>query len=352
MLPRKRDFYTRTTIHFVMYKMKKTLHALVLAASSIVMGNALAQSKEVVIAYQDMVVPWRYAQDAQTLEQRTGYKISFRKLASGADVIRALASGSVQIGEAGSAPIASGLSQGLDIELFWILDNINDAEALVVRNGSGVKNLTDLKDKRIAVPFVSTSHFHTLLALEDAKVDPRSVKILNMRPPEIAAAWERGDIDGTFIWDPVLAKVKKNGQVLITSGEIAKKTGKATFDGIVVSKAFARQNDAFLTELVKTLAATDDNYRRNKAAWTADSPQVKAVAKWSGAEAAEVPASLALYAFPTLEQQASAQWLGGGAAKSLAATAAFLKTQGTIQAVLPDYSTGVNATWVRKAAAR
>jgi len=333
--------------------MKKTLHALLfttIAAAAIMSGNATAQSKEVVIAYQDMVVPWRYAQETHNFEQKTGYKVTFRKLASGADVIRALASGSVQIGEAGSAPIASGLSQGLEIELFWILDNINDAEALVVRNGSGVKTLADLKDKRIAVPFVSTSHFHTLLALENAKVDPRSVKIVNLRPPEIAAAWERGDIDATFIWDPVLAKVKKSGQVLITSGEIAKQTGKATFDGIVVNKSFARQNDAFLTELVKTLAAADDDYRRNKAAWTADSAQVKAVAKWSGAEAAEVPASLSLYEFPTLQQQASAQWLSGGAAKSLAATAAFLKTQGSIQNVLPDYSTGVNATWVRKAA--
>ncbi|QRX82276.1 taurine ABC transporter substrate-binding protein [Glaciimonas sp. PAMC28666] len=322
--------------------------ALVLSFGSV--GNALAQNKEVVIAYQDMVVPWRYAQDAQALENKTGYKISFRKLASGADVIRALASGSVQIGEAGSAPIASGLSQGLDIELFWILDNINNAEALVVRDGSGVKTLADLKGKRIAVPFVSTSHFHTLLALEQAKIDPRSVKILNMRPPEIAAAWERGDIDATFIWDPVLAKVKKSGHVLTTSGEIARQTGKATFDGVVVNKSFARQNDAFLTALVKILAQTDDDYRRNKVAWVADSAQVKAIAKISGAEAADVPASLALYEFPTLEQQGSAQWLGGGAAKSLSATAEFLKNQGSIQAVLPDYSVGVNATWVRKAA--
>ncbi|WDZ94825.1 taurine ABC transporter substrate-binding protein [Herbaspirillum sp. WKF16] len=330
--------------------MKTLLKTLALSAAVLFTANAVAQSKEVVIAYQDMVVPWRYAQDAQALEKKTGYKVTFRKLASGADVIRALASGSVQIGEAGSAPIASGLSQGLDIQLFWILDNINDAEALVARNGSGVNALADLKGKRLAVPFVSTSHFHALLALENAKVDPRGVKIVNLRPPEIAAAWERGDIDATFIWDPVLAKVKKNGAVLTTSGQIARQTGKATFDGIVVSLAFARDNDAFLTDLVKVLAETDDNYRKNKAAWNADSAPVKAVAKWSGAEAAEVPASLALYEFPTLQQQASAEWLGGGAAKSLAATAAFLKSQGTIQNVLPDYATGVNATWVRKAA--
>lgn len=330
--------------------MKRFLNTMMVCATLLLAGGAAAQSREVVIAYQDMVVPWRYAQDAQAVEKKTGYKVSFRKLASGADVIRALASGSVQIGEAGSAPIASGLSQGLDIELFWILDNINDAEALVVRNGSNVRSLADLKGKRLAVPFVSTSHFHTLLALEAAKVDPRGVRIVNMRPPEIAAAWERGDIDATFIWDPVLAKAKKSGQVLTTSGKIAAQTGKATFDGIVVSKAFARDNDAFLTEFVKILADTDAAYRNNKSAWSADSVQVKAVAKWSGAEPADVPASLALYEFPTLQQQASAAWLGGGAARSLAATAAFLKEQGTIQNVLPDYASGVNATWVRKAA--
>lgn len=56
---------------------------------------ALAQSKEVVIAYQDMVVPWRYAQATGEVERATGYKVTYRKLGSGADVIRALASGSV-----------------------------------------------------------------------------------------------------------------------------------------------------------------------------------------------------------------------------------------------------------------
>jgi taurine transport system substrate-binding protein len=77
------------------------------------------------------------------------------------------------------------------------------------------------------------------------------------------------------------------------------------------------------------------------------------VAKESGASAADVPASLALYAFPTLTEQASPAWLGGGAqsgaAKSLAATAAFLKTQGTIQNLLPDYSVGVDPRFVQQA---
>jgi taurine transport system substrate-binding protein len=260
----------------------------------------------------------------------------------------------VQLGEAGSSPIAAGLSQGVDISLFWILDNINDAEALVARDGSNVTSVAGLKGKKIGVPFVSTSHFHTLVALQNAGVNPSDVQIVNLRPPEVAAAWARGDIDATYIWDPVLAKVKKNGKVLITSGQVAQETGKATFDGFVVDRKFATQNADFVAGLVKVLAATDANYRDHTSAWSANSPQVEAVAKESGANAQEVPASLALYAFPTPAQQASNAWLGGGAqsgaAKSLAATAAFLKTQGTIQNVLPDYSAGVDPQFVQRAA--
>ncbi|MDR2127899.1 MAG: taurine ABC transporter substrate-binding protein [Burkholderiaceae bacterium] len=334
------------------------LHIGQLAGLAVFTGSfsipALAQNKEVVIGYQDMVVPWRYAQETRLVEQRTGYKVTYRKIGSGAEVARALASGAIHIGEAGSAPFAAALSQGVPIEVFWILDNINDAEALVARNGSGVNTLADLKGKKIALPFASTTHFHTLVALEGAGLTQKDVQLLNLRPPEILAAWGRGDIDATFVWDPALAEAKKSGKVLTTSGQIAKETGKATFDALAVLKSFSKDHDAFLTEFVKVLAETDNQYARNKAQWTAGSEPVKAVAKWSGAEARNVPASLALYEFVAPAQQASKQWLGGGkdsvVAQSLAATAAFLKNQGTVQNVLPDYSVGVNATWVERAA--
>jgi taurine transport system substrate-binding protein len=316
-------------------------------------GSAGAQAKEVTIAYQDMMVPWRYAHVTKELEKVTGYKISYRKFGGGGDVIRGMASGQVQLGEVGSAGIAAALSQGLPVQVVWILDDIGSAEVLVARNGSGVEKIADLKGKKIGVPFTSTTHFHTMVALELAKVDPSSVKILNLRPPEVAAAWERGDIDATFIWEPVLSRIKSNGKVLITSGEIAKQTGKATFDGVVVNTDWAKSHREFITGFVKVLAAADADYRANKAKWTADSPQVKAISEITGAKAADVPAGLALYGFPTLQEQAGKAWLGGGkdsgAAKSLAETAAFLKSQGTLQSVLPDYSVGIDSSYVEAA---
>lgn len=331
-------------------KRKGLLSGLAVIVAGLVAGTAAA--KEVTIAYQDMMNPWRVAIADKALEKATGWKINWRKFGGGGDVIRAMASGDVKIGEAGSSPIAAAVSQGLNLELFWILEDIANAEALVVRNGSGIVAPRDLKGKRIGVPFVSTTHFHLLFAFEQFGLKPTDAKIVNMRPPEIAAAWERGDLDATFIWDPVLSKVKANGKVLIASGLLGT-WGKATFDGMVVDKKFAKENPDFMVAMVKVLAKYDAMYRDNKAKWTPASAEVQAVAKISGAKPEDVPAGMGLYGFPTGAEQASAAWLGGGkdggAARALKFTSEFLKAQGNIQALLPDYGKAVNPEWIQKA---
>lgn len=332
--------------------MKTWTRILGLAAATALSVASLVEAKEVTIAYQDMWNPWRVSIVNKELEKATGWKINWRLFTGGADVIRALASGDVAIGEAGSSPIAAAVSQGIDVELFWILEDIASAEALVVRNGSGIVEPKDLRGKKIATPFVSTSHFHLLFALEQFGIKPGDVQILNLRPPEIAAAWERGDIDGAFVWDPVLSRIKQNGKTLITSGTLST-WGKSTFDGVVVSKKFARENPQFVVAYVKAIAAADERYRKSRDKWTARSAQIKAVAKATGGKPDDIPAGLALYGFPTLSEQASAKWLGGGknggAARALTFTADFLKEQGRIQQTLPDYSAFVNPIWAQKA---
>ena len=329
--------------------MKRMIVGLVLALAASL--PAWAQ-KTVTFAYQDMMNPFRWVQQQGEIEKATGYKINWRQFGGGGDVIRAMASGDVAIGEVGSTGVATAISQGMDVELFWILEDIASAEALVARNGSGVNSIADLKGKKIATPFVSTSHFQLLYALNKAGIKPTDAQILNMRPPEIAAAWGRGDIDATFIWDPVLTQVKKNGKVLTTSGEICKQ-GACTFDGLVVTRKFAKENPEFMVALVKALAKSDADYRGNPKAWTGDAAKVTAVAKWSGGKPEDVPDSMALYGFPSLQEQASPAWLGGGASgaasKALTQQANFLKEQGRLQSVAPDYSKSVTTEWVTRA---
>lgn len=330
----------------------RAVRCAVALAVTVTASASWAQTKEVTVAFQEINGPFLVAIASGQIEKTTGYKVNWRKFDSGAKVATGMASGDVQIGVIGSSPMTAAVSRGVDLQLFWIIDDINEAEAMIVRNGAGIVKPGDLRGKKLGVPFVSTTHFHTMFALELWGIKPSEVQLLNMQPNQIAAAWERGDIDAAFVWDPALSKLKQSGKVLVTSGELSKK-GKATFDGMAVDRKWAEANADFMAKFVKILAAADADYRRDPKAWTIDSPQVKANVKHSGADAKDVAASVALYAYPSLEEQSSPAWLGGGAAggvaKALMATAQFLKSEGKIDTLATDYSKYVTAKYAEAA---
>lgn len=317
-------------------------------------GFARAQDKTVTIGYQTIVGPFPAAIADGSFEKATGYKIDWRQFTSAGDISAALASGDVPIGVLGSTGIAAATSNGVDIELFWVLDNIGKSEQLVARNGSGIKTAQDLVGKKVAVPFVSTSHFHLLMALEKIwHIQPSKVQILNMKPPEIVAAWSRGDIDAAYVWPPALTTLLKNGTTIITSEEVGAKS-VPTFDGIIAGKSWAAKHPEFMVAFTKVLAKAYADYNANSAKWTAASPEVKAMTKLVGGDAADNAEALKLLSYPTAQQQMSAEWLGGGkngkALGALAQSAEFLKSQHQINNILKDYSPYVTAKYAEQAA--
>ena len=324
------------------------------AALALGVGAAQAQTKEVTIAHQDMIVPFRVQQAAGAVEKATGYTIKWKLFGGGGDVIKAMASGEGPIGEVGASPATAAAAQGMGVQVIWIIDDINDAEQLVVSAKSGITTLADLKGKKIATPLASTAHYQLLFALTKAGISPKDVQILNMRPPEIAAAWERGDLDGTFIWDPVLSKIKAGGGKKIISASDIAKQGAPTFDALMVNAAWAAKNKEFVTALVREMAKADATYKAESAKYTVDSDLVKTIAKVVGAEPKDVPNALKDYGYPTAAEQASAKWLGGGkdsgVAKAMANTANFLKEQGRITDIPADFSKFVNPEFAAAAA--
>ncbi|WP_432348856.1 taurine ABC transporter substrate-binding protein (plasmid) [Shinella yambaruensis] len=316
--------------------------ALALAAS---FTTAFAEEVTLNIGYQPIVEPSRVPQADGTYEKVTGAKINWQKFDGGADVIAAIASGSLDIGYVGSSPLAAASSRELPIETIFVVGLISEAEALAVKS---IEKPEDLAGKKIATPFVSTAHYSLLTALKHWKVDPKSVEILNLRPPEIAAAWERGDIDGAYVWDPVLAQLKKSGTVLATSADVAE-WGGPTFDAWIVSKTFAEAHPDVVTAFVKVTGDATAAYRANPEAWNATSPEAEKIARLTGAKQDEVPALLKGYIFPTLEEQAGEALLGGGTVKAVADTSAFLLEQGKIPAALSDYTPYVSTRWVTDA---
>ncbi len=82
--------------------------------------------------------------------KESGATVDWRKFDSGASIVRALASGDVQIGNLGSSPLAVAASQQVPIEVFLLASKLGNSEALVVKKT--ISKPEDLIGKRIAVP--------------------------------------------------------------------------------------------------------------------------------------------------------------------------------------------------------
>jgi taurine transport system substrate-binding protein len=322
----------------------KLLNPLRLLAALSLAGSALlVQAADFTVAYQTTVDPAKVAQADGAYEKATGSKISWRKFDNGADVITAIASGDVQIGYLGSSPLTAAATRKLPVETFLIATQIGAAEALVARNGSGINGPQDLIGKKIAVPFVSTGHYSLLAALKHWNIDPAKVTILNLAPPAIAAAWKRGDIDATYVWDPALGVARETGKVLITSGELAK-IGAPTFDAWIVRKDFADKHPEIVKAFAKTTLDAYADYRNDPAAWLANSGNVDKLVKLSGAKSDDIPGLLQGNVYPLAADQVKE--LGAPTTEAIGKTAAFLKEQGKVDAVLADYTPYVSDKFV------
>ncbi|MGG2398018.1 taurine ABC transporter substrate-binding protein [Pseudomonas sp. SH1-B] len=316
----------------------------VLAALTLSSASLAIQAADLTIAYQTGIDPSKVAQADGDYERATGQKIDWRRFNSGAEVVTAIASGDVQIGNLGSSPLAAAASRNLPIVTFIVAAQINAAEALVVRDGSSIEQPADLAGKTIATPFVSTSHYSLLGALKHWQIDPTKVRIVNLNPAEINAAWQRGNIDGAFVWSPALGEIKKTGKVLTDAAEVGA-WGAPTFEVWVARKDFAEKHPEVLEQFAKVTLDSFARYAAEKDQWTADSEPVRKIARLTGSNPEDVPELLAGSAFPDQTQQLAL--LGERTAADIAATATFLKEQGKADRVLPDYSPYVSSQYIK-----
>jgi taurine transport system substrate-binding protein len=323
------------------------------AGVALVASGVLAESKKVVVGYQTDALPSSVAIADGAFAKATGYDIDFRRFNSGADIFAAIASGDVQIGYVGSSPFAAATSRGLDVKAFYLASISGTDEALVVRNGSGIEKLADLKGKKLAAAPVSTDHYQLLSVLKQENIAEKDAQVFAIPQPDIVAGWNRGDIDAAFVWDPALTEIKKTGKVLLTSKQVADR-GAPTFSAWVATAAFAKDNPKFLSSFAGVIDKYSTSFAKDKAAWGPDSDNAKALAKLLGGTPQDQAAALTNLSLLPLDQQASVAWLGGGdksgVAHILKATAEFLKDQKKITQVAQSYAAYVTPDYLGAAA--
>lgn len=301
------------------------------------------------IGYQSIPNGEAYAKAKGWYEKELGIPVEIKSFESGRDVNTALASGSIDIGQLGTTPVAVGLSRGLPYQVIWIHDVIGDAEALAVRNASSIKKISDLKGKKIAVPVSSTAHYSLLSALQLHQIDAKTVKILDLQPQDIYAAWQRGDIDAAYVWEPVLGKLLSDGKILVSSRELAGK-GIVTADLEVASNSFAEKHPDILAKYIRL------QIKANEALKKQPDDVVATIATAFAVDHAESKKQIDGLVWLSAQEQLSPAYLGsskkkGELARTLKATADFLVAQKAIDkaASLQAFEKAVHPEHIEKA---
>lgn len=322
--------------------MTPTLRNLLICTATLALTAGTALAETVIIGNFGSPTPMQVARAEGAFEAATGWTIEWRTFGSGTEVIAAMASGDVQVAELGSSPLSIGTSQGLEIQLFMIAQGLGTAESLIATKASGITALADVKGKRIAVPVGSTAHYSLMGALSHSGISEADVTIVNLPADQIAAAWDSGQVDAAFIWEPVQNQILQTGTFIVGADQTAE-WGFPTFDGWVVNTEFAAANADAMVAFAKTMNAANQAYLADPAAWTADSDPVKKIAEMTGAAPDQIPGILKGFTFIPLADQMAPAWLGG-AAVNMKTTADFLVKAGRIDAAIDDYAPFVNTT--------
>ena len=158
---------------------------------------------------------------------------------------------------------------------------------------------------------VSTDHYQLLALIKSLGLTEKDVKVFAIPQPDIVAGYNRGDLDGGFVWDPALTELKKTGKVLVTSKDVAEK-GAPTFSAWVATGAFAKAHPDFLKAFAGVIAKYQSSFVSDPSKWGPESDNAKTLAKLLGGTPADQASALRNLNLLPLKVQASDAWLGGG----------------------------------------
>jgi sulfonate transport system substrate-binding protein len=137
-----------------------------------------------------------------------GWGLSWHEFPAGPQLLEALNAGSVDFGYTGAPPPIFAQAAEKDIIYVGAEPIGPTSEAIVVKAGSSIAKVSDLKGKRVAVQKGSSSNFLLVAALQHAGVARADIVPVYLPPADARAAFESDRVDAWTIWDPYLAAVQ------------------------------------------------------------------------------------------------------------------------------------------------
>lgn len=310
--------------------------ALTGAQSAVAAGH-----EEITVAYfLEWPMPFLAAKESGAYDEALGMKVNWVSFETGTAMSAAMASGDVQLAVSqGVPPFVVAASGGQDLQVVDVAVSYSDNDNCVVSADLEIDkdSAGELAGKKVAVPLGTAAHYGFLRQMDHFGIDLSSLQVVDMAPPEGAAALGQGAVDFACGYGGGLTRMREHGNVLLTGSE-KEDLGILVFDVTSAPASFIAENGEIVAKFLKVTAEANEAWNANQS-----DDLLAAIAEGSGMDLEAARASIGTMKFPSVEEQLSGKWLGGNAATFMKGVADVFVEAGSIDSALDSYEDAVNA---------
>lgn len=314
------------------------------AALAVLAGTQTAFAaghSEITVGYfLEWPMPFQYAKATGMYDEEMGMTINWVSFDTGTAMSAAMASGDVQLSVSqGVPPFVVATSAGQDLQILDVAVSYSENDNCVVLEALEIDKMSaiELEGKKVAVPLGTAAHYGFLKQMGHFGVDISTMEVVDMAPPDGAAALAQGSVDMACGWGGSLRRMKEHGNILLTGAE-KEELGILVFDVTSGPAGWVAENSDVVSAFLKVTAEAN-------AMWADEANQAKmlpVIAKDAGMDPDATLATISTFIFPSVEDQLTAKWLGGGAQEFMKGVADVFVAAGSIDAALDSYADNVN----------
>jgi sulfonate transport system substrate-binding protein len=184
---------------------------------------------------------------------------TFRNFLFGPDMLEAGLGGNIDATTIGVVPTINLLAASDD----WVVvcRLIDFSVVTIARTGSDVKTYSDLKGKKLGVPFGSGAHPYVVQRLRENNLstgsDKTNVELINVSPAEAIVVLQQKGIDALGTWEPTATIIENKG--------LGSSIDEKKYNGfLVVRKSIVDKNPEQVISLLKSLIEANLYVAKNR----------------------------------------------------------------------------------------
>ncbi|HLO87805.1 MAG TPA: sulfonate ABC transporter substrate-binding protein [Nostocaceae cyanobacterium] len=224
-------------------------------------NNTINLAKVVKFGYQKSLILLKAKGVLEKRLKPEGISVEWIEFPAGPQLLEAMNVGSIDFGHTGESPPIFAQAAGNPLIYIAGIAPSPAGSALLISEKSPIKNISDLKGKKIAVQKGSSAHYLLVEILNQAGLKYSDIQPVFLPPADARAAFVKGSVDAWVIWDPFYAAAEKstNARVLIDGQSITKQGGY-----YLASRKFATENQSTIKAIIEEIQKLEEWSDQNR----------------------------------------------------------------------------------------